>query len=119
MIYLKGLKSEDLGAMVDFLYSGEANVHQEDFDSFVTLAKELRLNGLWGDLNDLNDDDISYSDEENETREKNQKSSSSPLKKGSPNVKLDKDLQLTDLAGQRGTMCSMIVALQILKWKTK
>ena len=84
--------------MVDFLYSGKANIHQENFDSFMTLAKDLQLKGLWGDF--LNDDDISYSDVENETREKNQKSSSSPLKKCSPNVKLDKDLQLNDLAEQ-------------------
>ena len=70
MIYLKGLKSEDLGAMVDFLYSGKANIHQENFDSFMTVAKDLilQLNGLWGDF--LNDDDISYSDVENETRER-------------------------------------------------
>ena len=79
MIYLKGLKSEDLGAMVDFLYSGKAIIHQENFDSVMTLAKDLQLNGLWGDF--LNDDDISYSDVENETREKNQISSYSPLKK--------------------------------------
>ena len=79
MIYLKGLKSEDLGAMVDFLYSGEANVHQENFNSFMTLAKDLQLNGLWGDF--LNDDDILYSDAENEAREMNQKSARSPLKK--------------------------------------
>ena len=61
-------KSEDLGAMVDFLYSGKANIHQENFDSFMTLAKDLQLKGLWGDF--LNDDDISYSDVENETRER-------------------------------------------------
>ena len=79
MIYMKGLKSEDLGAMVDFLYSGKANIHQENFDSFMTLVKEFQLKGLWGDF--LNDDDISYSDVENETREKNQISSYSPLKK--------------------------------------
>ena len=90
--------SQDTGAVVDFLYSGEASVHQEDFDSFMTLAKDLQLNGLWGDF--PNDDEILYSDEENETREKNQKSSSSPLKKCSQNVNLDKDLQLNDLAGQ-------------------
>ena len=56
------------------------------------------MNGLWGDF--LNDYDISYSDEENETREKKQKASCSPLKKYSQNVKFDKDLQLNNLAGQ-------------------
>ena len=32
--------------MVDFLYHGEANVHQENLDSFLALADELQLKGL-------------------------------------------------------------------------
>ena len=46
MIYMRGLKSEDLSAMIDFLYSGEANVLQESLDSFLALADELQLKGL-------------------------------------------------------------------------
>ena len=30
----------------DFLYQGEANVHQEDLNSFLALAEELQLKGL-------------------------------------------------------------------------
>ena len=48
MIYMRGLKSEDLSAMIDFLYSGEANVLQENLDSFLALADELQLKGLTG-----------------------------------------------------------------------
>ena len=32
LIYLRGTKSEDLLAIVDFLYFGEANVYQENLD---------------------------------------------------------------------------------------
>merc|ERR1719319_339008 len=48
LIYMKGVKSEDLVAMVDFLYCGEANVYQENLDSFLAVAEELQLKGLMG-----------------------------------------------------------------------
>ena len=48
LIYMRGLKSEDLVAMIDFLYFGEANVYQENLDSFLTVAEELQLKGLMG-----------------------------------------------------------------------
>ena len=35
-------------AIVDFLYCGEANVYQENLDSFLAIAEELRLKGLMG-----------------------------------------------------------------------
>ena len=46
LIFMRGLKSEDLVAIIDFLYFGEANVFQENLDSFLALAEELRLKGL-------------------------------------------------------------------------
>merc|ERR1712204_27357 len=48
LIYMMGLKSEDLEAMIDFLYIGEANVYQENLDSFLALAEELQMKGLMG-----------------------------------------------------------------------
>ena len=48
LIYMKGVKGDDLLAMVDFLYYGEANVNQENLDVFLSLAEELRLKGLTG-----------------------------------------------------------------------
>merc|ERR1719319_1988146 len=49
LVYMRGLKSEDLVAMVDFLYFGEANVYQEHLDSFLAVAEELQLKGLTND----------------------------------------------------------------------
>ena len=46
LIYMRGVLAEDLVAMVDFLYFGEANVNQENLDSFLALAEEMRLKGL-------------------------------------------------------------------------
>ena len=46
MIYMRGVKIEDLSAILDFLYYGEANVFQDNLDSFLALAEELQLKGL-------------------------------------------------------------------------
>ena len=46
LVYMRGLKGPDLVSIVDFLYFGEANVMQENFESFLELADELKLKGL-------------------------------------------------------------------------
>ena len=46
LIYMKGMKSSSLTAIMDFLYLGEANVFQEELDSFLALAEDLQLKGL-------------------------------------------------------------------------
>ena len=48
LIYMRGLKSEDLSSILDFLYCGEANVFQENLDAFLAIAEELQLKGLTG-----------------------------------------------------------------------
>ena len=48
LIYLGGFKSEDMMAILDFIYFGEAKVYQEKLDSFIALAEELKLKGLTG-----------------------------------------------------------------------
>ena len=45
LIYMRGVKSEDLLAIIDFLYCGEANVYQEHLDSFLSIAEEFQLKG--------------------------------------------------------------------------
>ena len=48
LVFMKGIKGEDLLAMVEFLYIGEVNVGQENLDTFLALAEELKLKGLDG-----------------------------------------------------------------------
>ena len=48
LIYLRGFQSQDLLAILDFLYLGEANVYQENLVSFLAMAEELKLKGLIG-----------------------------------------------------------------------
>ena len=57
MIYMRGLKTDALVAMVDFLYYGEANVNQESLDLFLGLAEELKLRGLTGSSTTLNSEE--------------------------------------------------------------
>ena len=52
LIYMKGMKSEDMSAILDFLYHGEANVYQQNLDSFISIAEELKLKGLTGASDD-------------------------------------------------------------------
>ena len=53
LIYMRGVKSDDLLAIMDFLYNGEANVSQENLDSFLAFAEELQLKGLMDKTEDL------------------------------------------------------------------
>jgi len=46
LIYMRNVKSEDLVAIVDFIYSGETNVCQENLDAFLSMAEELQIKGL-------------------------------------------------------------------------
>ena len=43
---MRGIKLEDLDAILDFLYYGEANIYQENLDMFLNIAEELQLKGL-------------------------------------------------------------------------
>ena len=45
---MKRMRSDDLTAIIDFLYYGEANIYQENLDSFLAIAEELQLKGLEG-----------------------------------------------------------------------
>ena len=48
LIYMKGVKYANLLAILEFLYRGEANLFQDDLDSFLAIAEELKLKGLTG-----------------------------------------------------------------------
>lgn len=46
LIYMRGLKVEDLEAVVNFIYQGEVSVNQSDLEGFLKVAAELKLKGL-------------------------------------------------------------------------
>ena len=53
LIYMRGIKSDDLLAMMDFIYFGEANVDQDNLEEFLESAKELNIEGLHPDEKEL------------------------------------------------------------------
>jgi len=46
LLYLKGVKFSDLQSVLNFMYHGEVNVAQEELNSFLAVAEELRVKGL-------------------------------------------------------------------------
>ena len=42
LIYLRGFHSQDLLAILDFLYFAEAKVYQENMNAFLEIAEELK-----------------------------------------------------------------------------
>ena len=46
LIYMRGVKSEDLKSIIDFLYMGEATVRKENLEDFLAVAAELKIAGL-------------------------------------------------------------------------
>jgi len=46
LLYLKGVKFTELQSVMNFMYHGEANIAQEDLNSFLSVAEELKVKGL-------------------------------------------------------------------------
>ena len=46
LLYLKGVKFNDLQSVLNFMYHGEVNVAQEELNSFLSVAEELHVKGL-------------------------------------------------------------------------
>ena len=46
LIYLKGISSDELEPVIDFLYNGEAFIDQTNLETFLGTAKELQIKGL-------------------------------------------------------------------------
>ena len=53
LIYMRGIQSEDLQAIVDFLYYGEANICHTNLENFLKIAEELQLKGLYGSAGEI------------------------------------------------------------------
>lgn len=54
LIFMRGVSSEEMVAVVDFLYFGEVNILQQNLDAFLAIAEDLKLKGL-GKRSDFED----------------------------------------------------------------
>jgi len=46
LLYLKGVKYDDIVAVLNFMYHGEVNVAQEALNNFLAVAEDLKVKGL-------------------------------------------------------------------------
>ena len=46
LVYLGGVSSINIGFILDYIYYGEVNIHQEHLDSFLESAQKLEITGL-------------------------------------------------------------------------
>ena len=99
LIYMRGVQSSDLVAIIDFLYIGEANVYQENLDSFLAIGEELKLKGLAGQKsNDLLDEDPPNTKNTkkpvDKVKETGTKSKPLPEEQSSTNVKFERSVAI-------------------------
>ena len=52
LIYLSGFKSKDLLLVMDYIYQGEVQILQTDLDQFLSVAQQLKIEGLIGEASD-------------------------------------------------------------------
>ena len=58
LLCLEGLSKKDLENVMNYIYNGEVNIFQEDFDRFLAVAQRLKLEGLLGGKQE--DEDTEY-----------------------------------------------------------
>ena len=58
LIYLSGLKSEDINNVLEYIYSGEVQIGQNEIGQFLEVAKRFKLEGLTSLNNQVVDDKI-------------------------------------------------------------
>jgi len=70
LVYLKGISSDKLEPVIDFIYNGEAFITQEQLKVFIETGKELQVKGLEGDLTgvDENKTEMPMNPQENEQK---------------------------------------------------
>ena len=62
LLYLDGVDSSEVNLMLDYIYHGEVQIHEEQLDRFLEVAKKLKLEGL-------TNEDGEHGKEANETLE--------------------------------------------------
>ena len=75
LIYMKGVKLEDMRALLDFIYLGQTKVGQENVQAFLRLGEELGVTGL-------SEEKLEEEEEEEERKDENTEQTDSSLEQG-------------------------------------
>jgi len=92
LLYLKGIKYEDLLAVLNFMYHGEVNIDQSELNSFLTVAEDLQVKGLTRGGSGTNSETAA----EIKQSQEHSRSSKSPSKQPSPSERLESVQQSGD-----------------------
>ena len=68
MICLEGLNHADLNNILDYIYQGEVQLHQQELNRFLRIAERLKLDGLI----DVEDEEEAESITDNNFEEKHE-----------------------------------------------
>ena len=95
LLYIRGLTSNDLANVVEFLYKGEVTVAHEDLDKFLKVSKDLKLKGMY-ENEEVNKYDCSFGDTaeslmKEEVKKRKKKNKRTPLVKVEDKNMEDKD----------------------------
>ena len=102
LIYMRGMNSTNLLAILDFLYRGEANIFQDDLDSFLAIAEELQLKGMMGNSEER------FSGDSNKDEKHVPQQSVPKINDEAINQNISQKLQNPDKQGGIGTLTSPI-----------
>jgi len=101
LLYLKGVKYKELQAVLDFMYMGEVNVAQEELNSFLAVAEDLRVKGLTQGNSDTNDKVKPKTESNSKSRTRDSTPSDSappPSKKSRTSTSTNNARQITAMA---------------------
>ena len=72
LVYLKGVQQSELESVVNFMYLGETHVAQENLESFLAVAEELKVKGLIQNSNTSKVNSLDTSEMPNDSRPSDQ-----------------------------------------------
>jgi len=64
LLYLNGIIKSDIERILDFIYSGETNIAQDDLQRFIDVAISFKIKGLGSENNLINDETDVHTEEE-------------------------------------------------------
>ena len=70
-IYLKGVSASHLNSLMSYIYSGETDVRSEDFQTFMTIASELKIFSLTSTQPIPSDEKQTSSEKDKKVKKKN------------------------------------------------
>merc|ERR1711942_263635 len=87
LLYLKGVTFTDLPAVLNFMYHGEVNIAQEELNTFLAVAEDLKVKGLTQNNPPPSSNPTSSSKPKNDDYQRKTETFTRPSKHPQPQVK--------------------------------